>query len=460
MDSFFKELQNTRPFLKMAIEGFAGDGKTFTASLIAMGLHKKIKSNKPIVVYDTERRFRARKQAFDDAGIQVLIRESRSLADLVTLFNKCEHDDTADIILIDSITHVWENFIEEYKFRDEKRPKTRLTFSDWGVLKPEWKKKFSERFQLIPKHIIFTGRAGWEYDYFETDEKTSGGKPKMELQKVGIKMKAEAETEFEPDIVLSMSKERELEGKTNKVVRRKCVVVKDGFDMIDGKEFFDPTFADFEPVINVILSGNYDGAPIEQGAEDFSRYDDEGREKKKTQRQIFLEEIEGAFMQINPGQGAKDKAFKANVYEKVFGTKSWKAIEIMELGRLEDKMRILELFKSQFIAYQEQQNAEGLPIDEKDAFDLLNKIIVGQDSPASSEQSTTGAEGTTEPAAPAPASNRITTEQIVKLSKRIPDKKATEAFQKLIKEKYGVDSINQLSFDAANELIENKKWWE
>ena len=63
-------------------------------------------------------------------------------------------------------------------------------------------------------------------------------------------------------------------------------------------------------------------------------------------------------------------------------------------------------------------------------------------------------------ASPFPDDNRITTEQMVKISKRIPDKKADEAFQKLIKEKYGVGSINQLSFDAANELIENKKWWE
>jgi len=51
----FKKLENNRPFLKMAFEGFAGDGKTYTATQIAIGVHKKIGSKKPVAIFDTEK---------------------------------------------------------------------------------------------------------------------------------------------------------------------------------------------------------------------------------------------------------------------------------------------------------------------------------------------------------------------------------------------------------------------
>jgi hypothetical protein len=54
-NDFFTDLENVRPFLKMAFEGFAGDGKTYTMAAVAIGLHKLIGSDKPIAVIDTER---------------------------------------------------------------------------------------------------------------------------------------------------------------------------------------------------------------------------------------------------------------------------------------------------------------------------------------------------------------------------------------------------------------------
>ncbi len=41
MENLFRELENNRPFLKMAFEGFAGDGKTFTATQVAIAPVKK-----------------------------------------------------------------------------------------------------------------------------------------------------------------------------------------------------------------------------------------------------------------------------------------------------------------------------------------------------------------------------------------------------------------------------------
>ena len=55
LDNFFMEVSNTKPYFKAAFEGFAGTGKTYTSAMVAIGLHKKIKSKKPIVMFDTEK---------------------------------------------------------------------------------------------------------------------------------------------------------------------------------------------------------------------------------------------------------------------------------------------------------------------------------------------------------------------------------------------------------------------
>src|SRR5688572_20582158 len=102
----FKKLENNRPFLKMAFEGFAGDGKTFTATQVAIGVHKLIGSTKPIALFDTEKAFKALKPSFDAAGIEAVVNdEERSLKALSQAIQWCE-EGNADILLIDSITHV------------------------------------------------------------------------------------------------------------------------------------------------------------------------------------------------------------------------------------------------------------------------------------------------------------------------------------------------------------------
>ena len=249
----FKKLENNRPFLKMAFEGFAGDGKTYTATQVAIGLHKKIGSKKPIAIFDTEKAAKALLSTFQENGIEAVVADDqRSLAALNQAMKWCE-EGGADILIIDSITHVWEEFLNAYLNRPDKYGKpmnrTRLEFQDWGVIKPTWKKQFSNPFVSAKVHIIFNGRAGYEYSD-EKNEETG----KREIFKSGIKMKAETETAFEPDILVLMEKHLDLLGE-KKQVWREATVIKDRTARIDGKSFKNATFADFEPAISALLDG-------------------------------------------------------------------------------------------------------------------------------------------------------------------------------------------------------------
>lgn len=338
----FKKLENTRPFLKMAFEGFAGDGKTFTAVQVAIGLHKLIKSQKPIAIFDTEMASKALIEFFENEGIEVLVNdESRTLASLSASIKWCE-EGGADILIIDSITHVWEQFTEAYK-KDKKR--SALQFQDWGTLKPKWKDEFSTPFVKAKCHIIFTGRAGFEYENEINEE--SG---KREIFKSGIKMKAENETAFEPDLLVLMQKKQDILGE-KKVITREATILKDRTTKIDGKTFTNPVFDDFYPAISVLLKGTLKEVHgltiLPDTFEDFDTKYSEQRRKRDT----YIAEIEGAFKLMGLGTAQKDKQIVAWILKEVFRVNSIEGLSQKKVSEIETGIEVINKYASDYKEY-------------------------------------------------------------------------------------------------------------
>lgn len=315
-DNFFSPLENTKPYFKAAFEGFAGSGKTYTAAQVMVGLHKLIGSKKPVVIFDTERASKFLKPLFTENSVQVFVKESRSLADLIETMRRMR-EGAGEILIIDSISHVWENFLESYK---KKVKRTYLQFQDWGIIKPTWKAQFSDPFVTDPYHIVMTGRAGYEYDY-DVNQDTG----KRELYKTGVKMKVEGETAYEPDMLVLMERFEEVLGKDKKVWRE-GTIIKDRSTILDGKTMKNPTFADFEPSIKVMLANA--AKPVTRAEADSAtlfRTEEEKREFVKERTKI-LEEIEGYLVSVWPSTSAKEKKAKIDVLEYAFGTRSWTAV--------------------------------------------------------------------------------------------------------------------------------------
>ena len=82
-----------------------------------------------------------------------------------------------------------------------------------------------------PLHVIFCGRQGTEY---ATDEETD------ELKAIGVKMKAEGETPYEPHILIRM--EAIKPRKTNEVAMIVAYAEKDRTGVLAGRSFINPTF--------------------------------------------------------------------------------------------------------------------------------------------------------------------------------------------------------------------------
>ncbi len=318
-DSFFMPIGNTKPYFKAAFEGFAGAGKTYTAALVAVGLHKRIGSKKPIVIFDTEKAAKFLKPLFAEHGIEALIRESKSLADLKLAMQKMRNDAVSDILIIDSITHVWENFLKSYQ---EKVRRTQLQFQDWGVIKPTWKTEFSDPFVNDPYHIIMCGRAGYEYEN-EINEETG----RREIYKSGVKMKVEGETAYEPDMLVLMNRFEEVMGKDKKVWRE-ATILKDRSTILDGKTFQNPTFEHFAPAIEAMLANPIprDAARMPEGDTALLFHTEEEKFEWRRERDKALEELDGLLTRIDPASTGKGKQLKLDLLDKVFGTTSMTAI--------------------------------------------------------------------------------------------------------------------------------------
>lgn len=322
VDAFFTPIGNTKPFFKAAIEGFAGSGKTYTAALIAKGLYKRIGSTKPIVIFDTEKAAKFLKPVFAEEGIEVLVRESKTLADLKTTMQKMRQG-LSDLLIIDSISHVWEEFLQAYA---KKVKRTRLQFQDWGIIKPTWKAEFSDPFVNDEYHIIMNGRAGYEYDN-EINEETG----KREIYKSGVKMKVEGETAYEPDMLILMNRFEQVLGKEKKVWRE-ATVVKDRSTLIDGKTFKNPGYKDFAPAVEAMLENPLPKEVLltPEGDTGFLFKTEEEKYEWRRARDKAIEELEGLLTRIAPGANGKDRQIRLELLDKVFGTTSMTAIGEMK----------------------------------------------------------------------------------------------------------------------------------
>lgn len=323
--TLFQRAKMTTANLKMGFYGFAGSGKTFTATNTAIGLIQHMRkldlqvAQKPIFFLDTETGSDWIAPKIEGADIELFTAKTRAFSDLLSAVDDAEQN--ASLLLVDSLSHFWTELTESYA--KKMRRKYGLQFQDWAYLKAEWA-KFTTKFINSNLHIIVCGRAGYEYDYFEEE----GGK--KQLAKTGVKMKAEGEMSYEPSLVVLMT--RETNPNTNKIVRV-ANIMKDRSALLDGKSFKNPTFKSFLPHIKSLNLGG------EQLGVDTSRTSEADmpaskRDQSTVQRKIVLNEIQDVLVLNYPGTSKDEKKAKLELLQKHFKA-SWTEIEeVMPLDDL------------------------------------------------------------------------------------------------------------------------------
>jgi len=363
--NLFQPADAAHAYLKGGLLGLAGSGKTLTSSLIAVGLigyieKRGVAVKKKAAFVDTENGASWVIPRFKDAGIELVVARTRALTDLRDAIKWAT--DNADVLIVDSITHFWRIYCDEYAVKRNR--KRGLEFSDWNEVKREWRLNFTDLYLNSPLHIIMCGRQGYEYDMQENDA------GKKELVKTAVKMKAEGETGFEPSLLIQMEQEQRLEKGSVVGIDHVATVLKDRSDALDGKMFKNPTFDNFLPHIERLAIGTA-GVAIDTGRDNSSLFTSDGDDNwahERRQRDIWCEEIEGLLVKHWPGATVEAKAKKASLIESVFQTRSWTKVQGLQSEFIKDGYETLRVMLEPPIRNAQEIDVEAdVPEAKKDA---------------------------------------------------------------------------------------------
>lgn len=333
--SMLKKATNKMAYAKVGIYGGQGAGKSRTAAEIAIGLYKLAKCTKPVAMFDTEPGASFLIPLFEKAGIEFMVYdESRSFSDLMTWMNEAR--EACDILIIDSITHIWRDLQESFlaRMNDQRRAKAdqmgwtfrpiaSLEFQHWGPIKREWS-KFTDAFLSSKAHMIVCGRAGSVYEYQEKEE---GGK--KELITIGTKMATEKEMGHEPSLLIEM----ECRYDEGKIVNT-AIVVKDRADKLNGREIAFPTFEKLRAHFDALALGgtHFDSMQQRDSRERFSEAGEDSWAGELRRKEVALDEIKEEILRhLGHGMDVGTKAAKSQLLEDIAGTRSWAKLESMKL---------------------------------------------------------------------------------------------------------------------------------
>jgi hypothetical protein len=435
---------------KMSFEGFAGAGKTLTMCLVALGIWRAEGKKGHIVLVDTEKSAKFIVPFFRQHGLiegqNLFVTHTRSLQRWGEILALCEKT-RGTIMMTDTVTHVYEEMLVQFE-RDQKR-KVKYP-GDAMLIKPMWKEKFSNPFtQAGNCHLLFTGRAAWEYT-MSIDEETG----KKSFDATGVKMRGDNELAYEPDVVVLMERAQQvIDGQVE--VARRATILKDRSRLIDGGVYyFTPThtwkqgenrvWEVFAPVYQLLASGNQ-AAPKNDADKNLGplfQGNSQDYWERRRQVDILLEEIDGVYQQWIPGSGAAEKQLKSFIFQLQFNTSSKSALAERppaELRRGLEAIEHLAKYVAKHIDHLEKMHKAG-------EYENIQQFL--------SEEKSRYETGGTAPMAPPPADD----DQIPEFGSPSEKQPATELAAKAAAavEKVKTDPVQTMSelFAAANSVDE------
>lgn len=331
LSDFATDMVAENNFVKAAFAGFAGGGKSKTATDFVIGAYRDFAYTQPVLIVDNEKGARFLRPAFRQAQIQAMLKDTTNVADVLTAIDLLNAGEIS-FLFIDSLTKVWYRYVRDYK---EKNRKTFMELQDWGKILPAWQETFSDKFVAAQGSIVFTGRGGFEYEKEEdTRDETTGKVKKGQFVKSGVKMKMAGETPFEPDLNIWMEREQEIKSDGEIRVWREAQIMKDRSGLIDGRVFKNPTYEDFRPFVRFLVdaptgpvAGESSGRNLAPG-ENYAGFD------RRRQADIALDEIKEELLRHHGhGMDAGTKTAKQDTLEKITkcvmpeGTRSWARLE-------------------------------------------------------------------------------------------------------------------------------------
>lgn len=282
MASKFKKAESQQGYLKLALYGKTGSGKTLTALLIADGIAKG--TGKRIAYIDTEYGTDLYTKSIPERivhpeGFDFDRIVTRSISEAIEAIESIDPEEYC-VLIIDSVTHFWEAARAAYNGKTTGAGT--IPIQAWGAIKKPYKKLMT-LFLDGRFHAILCGREGVVMEQDEDGE----------MKITGTKLKAEGETPYEPHILARMTPERDEKG--GYVIR--IFFEKDRSGIFTGKTFDWPNYKTIEPVMGYLTGGSHGqiGSPESSAEKDVAAQEAE-RDKTERERKELFEQIRAALL--------------------------------------------------------------------------------------------------------------------------------------------------------------------
>ena len=330
----------TMPYINISFRGGAGSGKSYTAGMIAKGIWESGKCSKGVIVCDTEQSMKFLRPLLVGSGVgelppgdpnnQLFIKPNPSLADVCRLLDWMDQGN-ADIMIIDSLTKIHKEYVEDY--RRQKRGDGRLQMLDWDFIKTNWAENFSDRVVNGRGHVIMCGRLGNIYEFIDD------GSGKKELVKTGHKQRGDSDTAYESDINVEMQRREELDrtGKDGKKIPDRvyhvATVLKSRYPRLDGKQINadgkakGPKYEDFKEAIEFVV-GDGTAAKATERTSNESLVKQEGDPQSQADHQTWFQRLGSLLAKLVPAGTPGTLAKKSDYLAKGFdGETSMEAVK-------------------------------------------------------------------------------------------------------------------------------------
>lgn len=216
----FKRADKKQTFLRMALLGPAGSGKSFTALRIAHSL-----GNGSVAAFDTERRSLSKYAAEPnpDGGVfEFDVDDDMEDFDVRRYINAIQAAEKAGykVLVIDSLSHAWSGPGGILEFVDARKGNANNGLSAWRDATP-LHNKLVDSILASKMHVIVTMRTKMSY----VQEKDDKGR--TVVRKVGLQPVQREGVEYEFDVIADM------DGATMAVTKSRC-------SKLQNKRFFEP----------------------------------------------------------------------------------------------------------------------------------------------------------------------------------------------------------------------------
>ena len=365
-------------FLKASIDGTSGSGKSQTCARLAIGISKELCGSAPVLVADSEERWRIYKRTmFDVEGVPLIRMAGDTLVGVQSAIDQVEKEG-ACCFVGDQLTTPWKEGVRSFSHEDGY-----MSFEQREQLMNQWM-PIIRRFRYGKFHAICAGRIGFEWANLEDD------KGRMRLTQGNAKFNAGGSENFGYEADLELEMKRNLKrvltllrlGVQTEYV---CNVIKDAAaGLLNGEQFIFPgqkglykkgdyrtVFNAFKPYLEFMRKID---APLEpilssrslliQGKTPWAANESE---KKK-----LLEELDANLTMCFPtgeGKSKLAKMFRDLTLEYLNGFISW--------SRMEDECPVDHLMRNVQIvkAVRQRIEAKDIPTDQVSLQTLLDLCV-------------------------------------------------------------------------------------